>query len=504
MKKVTTYLFLALVSIAITAALTTSDKARHILNLKSPWHDNYSQAKGELLASYGFPYVFNYFLLHSWGTGNETNPNKRVYNAANQFHHIRNLTKADYRDGGSPNNDTLYSVVWMYVGDEPMIISTPPMDKENRYWSMEFAGWNSDNYAYLGMRTTGMNGGHYAVVPKGWKGELPDGVEFLAEAPTSWSFVLGRTLIESELDLPNAHLIQDGYTLTALSDWGRNNPGIPYYPPLDKDFAQYRDMFEDKSIGFRGILKQFIKQNPDDYLAIMNRSIAMGGLAETEHVIFGQFSEIGLNIPGSTSTGDQLIESFIPGRNRGLALGLLDVIEGLSKKYGTKSENGWGVPDKSLGRAGLQHKYLFRASTQSLGGIVANDPMEAVYFIVADDPGKDGIQKPHGKNTYTLHFTKDQLPDVKAFWSISAYDETNNLIPNSLDRYSRGDRDDLSFNPDGSLTLFVGVEPPKNQALYNNWLPVLNEEFYLIFRTYLPGEEIVEQRWVPPALKITE
>ena len=161
--------------------------------------------------------------------------------------------------------------------------------------------------------------------------------------------------------------------------------------------------------------------------------------------------------------------------------------------------DGWRVLDSSFGRAGIHQKFLFRSSVQSLGGIVANDPEEAVYFVLQDDPTRAGIQSPDGEGQYRLHFEAGMLPEVDAFWSLSAYDKSNNLIDNRYNRYSRGDRNDLVYNDDGSLTIYIGKEPPQGRV-ENNWLPVDDAEFYLIFRTYLPGESILSQAWSPPAL----
>ena len=95
---------------------------------------------------------------------------------------------------------------------------------------------------------------------------------------------------------------------------------------------------------------------------------------------------------------------------------------------------------------------------------------------------------------------RDQIPPVKAFWSMSLYDNTNNLVDNALNRYSLGDRSPgLVFNPDGSLTLYVGHELPEGAAK-SNWLPAPADEFYLVLRAYLPGKPIVDQIWEPPAV----
>ena len=120
-----------------------------------------------------------------------------------------------------------------------------------------------------------------------------------------------------------------------------------------------------------------------------------------------------------------------------------------------------------------------------------------VYIVAHTDSGGQLLS---GKSHYRIHFAKSQIPPVKAFWSMSLYDNTNNLVDNSLNRYSLGDRSPgLVFNPDGSLTLYVGHELPEGAAK-SNWLPAPADEFYLVLRAYLPGKPIVDQIWEPPAV----
>ena len=52
---------------------------------------------------------------------------------------------------------------------------------------------------------------------------------------------------------------------------------------------------------------------------------------------------------------------------------------------------------------------------------------------------------------------------------------------------------------DGGLTMYVQKELPGADK-EANWLPALDGQFFLILRTYLPAEDIVDQRWQPPKI----
>ncbi|EKA2552555.1 DUF1214 domain-containing protein, partial [Listeria monocytogenes] len=81
--------------------------------------------------------------------------------------------------------------------------------------------------------------------------------------------------------------------------------------------------------------------------------------------------------------------------------------------------------------------YWFRA-TANFGGIWWNSSVEAIYNMLHTDA--EGLT-PNGSNEYTLHFEKDQLPElfVDGYWSATLYSKpAYMLVPNSINRYNLG------------------------------------------------------------------
>ncbi|MDE1191010.1 MAG: DUF1214 domain-containing protein [Arachidicoccus sp.] len=153
-----------------------------------------------------------------------------------------------------------------------------------------------------------------------------------------------------------------------------------------------------------------------------------------------------------------------------------------------------------LGNYGTDYYYRTLVAYYGLGAL---PPQEAIYIDLKSDAAK---QQLNGNYNYIIHFDKGRLPPAKAFWSLTVYDKERYLSKNDINRYAIGDRDSLKYNADGSLDIHIGHQKP-GAAKVSNWLPAPADQFYLIFRIYVPKENYVKNRsvWKNPQLqKITE
>jgi hypothetical protein len=112
-----------------------------------------------------------------------------------------------------------------------------------------------------------------------------------------------------------------------------------------------------------------------------------------------------------------------------------------------------------------------------------NPQRGAMYFSFTPE-------KNDGKIPYTLTMPKD-VP-VQAFWSVTVYNKDGFFTPNELNAYSFNSTT-AKPNVDGTVTIHFGGD-----AKSTNYLPITDGWNYVV-RCYLPGWQIIEGNWTPPA-----
>ncbi len=394
----------------------------------------------------------------------------------NQFHHMSAFPTADFREVVRPNFDTLYSICWLDLNSEPMIVSAP--DTGGRYYLLPMLDMWSNVFASPGKRTSGTKAGNWAVVPKGWAGSLPGGVERI-EAPTPQVWVIGRTQTNGPADYQAVHAVQKGYRVTPLSRWGKSTEPAAFVPDPTVDMktpplTQVNTMPAERYFAYAA---ELLKVNPPQI---------------TDWSTLARLERIGIR-PGESFDLSKAAGAVQAALKRAPALALRQMQE----KAPTMARivNGWQMNTDTMGVYG--NAYLKRAIVAMMG-LGANQPEDAIYpLCVADADGKPLV----GEGGYELHFSKQQLPPVDAFWSVTMYDAEGFQAANRLNRFAIGDRDALKYNSDGSLTLFIQNQSPGAER-ESNWLPSPTSGLLgVTMRLYSPRPEVVDGRWAPPAIR---
>ena len=455
---------------------------------KTPdWREDYAYTLGMQAYVFGVPWVVLTQLRYTWVIANEPKKDVTFYMGLNRWWHGRNLITADYRDGGSPNDDTLYSMSMLDLSKEPIVLSHP--DISDRYFTFELGSATSDNFGYVGSVHTGSKAGHFALVGPDWNGKLPDGVQLpqpsngarhigaKATSPTNYAMIFGRTAVLGKGEVPMINSLQDQYKLTPLSLFGKDDAKLP---PPDHDVTKPFDKTTDPLADWKTI----------------NREMTANPPMAQHAVLVDMFKTIGVG-PG------QDVTKMHAATQKGLARAAKDgwqmLLEiGAAGGFG-RIVNGFAYPPPTMGSAGYFNDFTTMGAIQCMEGLISNDPSDAVYMNTHVDTDGDKL---NGANNYTIHFEAGALPPVKksGFWSLSMYDMTNNFTANPINRYAIGsNQGNYKIADDGSLTLYVQHESPGKEKEVN-WLPTPKGQWWIVMRIYVPSQPLVDQTWEMPGM----
>lgn len=426
------------------------------------------------IASEAYVYLFPLVLMDVTRriTGNVPAGVKPGFGPMNQFTHMRAFPPGDFREVVRPNFDTLYSILWFDLRDEPVVVSAP--DTGGRYYMLPMLDMWTDVFAVVGSRTTGTGEGHYAIVGPDWVGDLPAGITRI-DSPTPFGWIIGRTQTNGPADYPAVHRIQDGFVATPLSRFPREyRPEAEIDPDVDMATAPVDQVFAMDTV-------EFLRRGAD--LMGLHRPHV------TDQPIVARMARIGLE-PGRPFSPDaELAELIAPAAE----LGRQTMLDFEPRAFPVV--NGWSAPISGMGVYGTD--YLRRATVAKIG-LGANLPEDAVYPVLYTDEHGNA---PDGQHRYLLHFAADALPPADAFWSVTMYDREGFTVPNEIDRYAVGDRDDLLYNDDGSLDIHIQHDDPGGKQT-QNWLPSPLGPLGITLRLYDPRPEVLQGVWSPPKLHV--
>jgi hypothetical protein len=429
---------------------------------------------------YGLPIVMNYAVMYEYAVDRDSGQFKAPFNQ------IKNEARVfTYKDTAvvTPNSDTPYSFAWLDLRAEPIVLSMPAVEK-GRYYVAQLVDGNTYNYGYIGSRATGNEAGDFMVVGPDWQGETPKGIKKVFRSGTQFSLVGYRTQLLGPDDMPNVEKVQAGYKVQPLSVY-LGTATAPAAPAID----------------FPKIDKELVKSHFFEYLDF---ALQFAPAEPNETEIRAKLARIGVG-PGKSFD----FKDLPLGHRLEIALGMRDG-EAKIKHYLSAQQkvvNGWKVSNLLGDSAFFNGDWLRRAAGAS-AGIYGNSAIEATYPFTKELANGEPLDG--SKHNYTLTFAAGEYPPVNAFWSVTMYNGTTQiLIENSINRYLINSPmlPDLKKNPDGSLTLYIQKDSPGKDK-ESNWLPAPDGPIYLVMRLYWPKTEPPsvlppgEGTWKPPAIMV--
>jgi len=424
---------------------------------------------------FGLPIVMNYAVMYEFCL-DRTNPQYKA-----PFNTIHNEARVfTWQDTAivTPNSDTPYSMVWLDLRAEPVVLSVPDVPA-GRYFSVQVCDGNTYNVGYIGSRTTGQGAGSWLVAGPGWQGSPPPGVKGVIRTTTQFALTIFRTQLFNADDMPNVVAVQRGYRAEPLSAFLRQPAPAPTpeirWPRVNADLVKHH--FFD----YLDFALQFSAPQPEEAaIRARLRNIGIGtgaplpmSLADRLELLAGAFE------------GERKVEAGV--RAAGVAM------------------NGWRVSNVPGSQQAYNGDWMLR-SVVAKAGIYANTTEEAAYPFTREDA--TGATLDGSSARYTMTFPANGLPPVNAFWSVTMYDgRTQLLIRNPIDRYliNTPMLNQMRRNPDGSLTIHIQKDDP-GEALRPNWLPAPDGPIYLVMRLYWPKTEapsllpVGRGAWQPPGV----
>jgi hypothetical protein len=425
---------------------------------------------------YGYPLVYNLAEIANVVAGRSAvgMPAK-----LNTFALARHLLGPDAKFV-TPNNDTLYLIAACDLSAGPVRLEVP--DTADRYYGLQFVDPWTNNFAYLGRRTTGTAAGRYLLALDDFDGDADGAVVVRCPAPVF--VIVGRIAVEGVEDLPAVHALQDAFRLTPTNPSG----ALAGLPEPDADVTEDLRWWE----SFRTMISAFPPPAADGTFVETVRSL---GLLDAT--------------PGLRDLDPALVAVLVEGKRQGeetieqLGTTVLKIVDGWSTALhafdynldhlglGTIDAPEWTIADRTTA-------YVTRAIAARLG-LWGNHGYEADYHLLWQDEHGEFLD---GSRSYEL--TLAPPPPVEAFWSLTMYDEPDYyLVDNPIDRYSIGDRTPgLQYGDDGSVTIYMQRESPGPER-ESNWLPTPAGKFRPVMRSYQPGPALLDGSYAYPLVRRT-
>jgi len=379
----------------------------------------------------------------------------------NELIHLRMLTNHLIESGVTPNVDTQYSPAFIDVSEGPVVFTVPEM---TRYYSVQITDAYLENVHYFGGTNKEDYQGNYLLVKPDWKGTKPAEISKIVTMPTDIGFLALRILNTTEKgDTEKVNALQDGFKMQSLPSFlGKKTApypllkkeplpiGIEYYNSMLRYVRKYPDLKNDAHFWF--LMKQL-------------------GIDKDEEIDFNDAD---------------------PSMKKGLLAALpkaKEILAWKARTRGYRAKTKWNI---DLIGGSYEGDIMARAEG-AVQGFIVHDADQCLYFhTYYDNLGEPLL----GSNDYVIHFSKEQLHQANAFWSIVAYDTSYNLVPRKDFHYAVSDRSEgLVYNEDGGLTIYIQSEEPVGKK--NNWVPTPKKGiFKLNFRNYMPKETLLNKNTV--------
>ncbi|KAJ7141956.1 hypothetical protein C8R43DRAFT_1071568 [Mycena crocata] len=398
----------------------------------------------------------------------------------NSFLHETTLANATYHTIVLPNVDTLYSEALCDLSSNEVVVTMPPM-ASGRFYVLPFYDAYGNNFCNLGTATKSVAGKYLVKYSPARPGcdMTPDG-EFMGTVhmPTAYGAVLLRIEVDNATDVEYVvSSIQPGFTLAPRTS------GYPLAPPLTQSLLN-DGLSTDVPLYVMQLTARLAPFNPPEVASDVRPVAAILRLAGAGRGSYTQPE--GVDLPLAYTTAQAAVAHV---KTTGFI------------SYG----HGWAAIKPSLA-GDFKGLYAVRAFVGEHGymELTANEALYPIYEV---------NQTHFSNQSYIVGF--NGKPPVDGFWSLTIYDAAGYLVPNSLNRYSLNNRDNITYPDGGSI---LATPPDSAQAFYlllqstdyppsseweSNWLPTPadGKAFNFLLRFYGPKPALTTGKYEFPEVQ---
>jgi hypothetical protein len=382
----------------------------------------------------------------------------------------------------TPNSETVYGTTFLDLqADGPTVVEVPAgmLGLVNDMWMREVA-----NIGPAGPDQG--RGGRMLFVPPGYVGELPPFGFHIVSSPTYGLWLLQRAMRSPDGSAAEAvarHRQTRVYPLAEIDDpretvvVDASGKDLDTIHPIDFRF-------------FSDLAELVADEHPDAIDAETKGMLAAIGIAHAEPFtpdermtrILTEAARVGSAMALATSYRSRLpLQRYADRR----------WIEIANTGYPYYTQDGHTM------LSGLSLMGWF-ATASSIAMVTPPPGKGSAYMWTYHD--RDGRWL-DGARTYELTIS----PGVPAadFWSVVIYDVwTRSMLANGQPTASLNSYADLDTNPDGSVTITFGPEPPLTGQ--RNWIRTIpGKGWFTIFRLYGPTEGYFNHSWTPSDITAT-
>lgn len=392
----------------------------------------------------------------------------------------------------TPNSDVVYGLGFADLSETgPLVIEAPPHLQAllDDFWHRPLLGPLIDGRQYLGdIGIPGPDHGHggsYLIVPADYDHDIDTDKYFVYTSPTNGVFIFVRGFFPSVEDLRPAVAAVEGITVRPLDQPGEpmvfqhasDVPADALFPADGSYFDALHEFIQSERIDrtdpyMHGVLAALGIRKSAPFTPTRRERELLDDAARTAW-------RMAKTIAATFDRQDHAL--WWPDRHW-----VAHVETEPDDFWHTVLDEQWR--DRTTGHTAVDakaHMFVnaYSISTGMMSSIVG---MGAKYGAAYKDSDGEYLR---GDRTYSI--TLPPNPPAELFWSITVYDaETAAGVDAPDQEYpSLNGMNDIDHNPDGSITLHIGPNPPPDA---HNWLrTVPGRGWFSLFRFYGPHPGIL-------------